>query len=316
MKVLLIGNFGSGNIGDELILASSLRDYPNAVVMTADPAFSKKFCGRRMETVPFPPTGVRSALRFLFSGKYRKEFSSLKGVGKVVFPGGGLFAIKFKACWIWKHVFQWAKRFQCPIELLHQGVDEHLGFFSRLNTKFVLSHADKVTVRDVGSVRAVKSICGKNVENEQDKLQSLIFNLQLKEETESGLKFKSPDSRNDGRERIVLINARTKFSLEKLEGKFQDFRKIFVAFDRSDLKSVPESFKGEVVYPQTEREVFELFEKAKYAVGERFHFLLLGTHFCGTDHTFTLREPYAEKVKSFCSAFHILPLDGGGLRRG
>ena len=284
MKVLLIGNFGSGNIGDELILASSLRDYPDALVMTADAGFSQKFCGKNFQTIPFPPTGVRSAWRYIFSSRYRKALASANDISKVVFPGGGLFAIKFRACFLWWMVFLWAKKLGCPVELLHQGVDEHLGFFSRLNTKFVLSNADKVTVRDDGSVRAVKALCGKNVENEEDKVNG-------------EWRMKNEELRKG---KIVLINARAKCSLGNLEGRFSGFQKIFVAFDRSDLKCVPENFKGEVVYPETEKQVFELFEKAEYAVGERLHFLLLGAHFCGADKTFALREPYAEKVKNFC----------------
>lgn len=289
MKVLLIGNFGSGNIGDELILASSLRDYPNAVVMTADPEFSRHFCGRTLETVPFPPTGVRSAWKYLFSSRYRKAFA-LQGIQQVVFPGGGLFAIKPKACWIWFQIFRWVKRvYTGSIHLLHQGVDEHLGWWSRLITKFVLSRASTVTVRDESSRRAVQALCGKNVENDHDKLQTIKLQTTNK------------------KEKMVLINARAKFDAKMLK-RFEGQEMIFVAFDRSDLKYVPQDFEGEVVYPKTEKEVFDLFTKAQYVVGERFHVLLLGSHFCGTDKTFVLREPYAEKVKSFCEKEKIQSL--------
>ncbi len=297
MKTLLIGNFGSGNIGDELILASALREYPDAVVMTADADFSQKFCGKKFQTMPFPPTGVRSALRWVFSKKYREMLNRVqhdKEIKRIVFPGGGLFAIKFQACFLWRMVFRWAQKLGCPIELLHQGVDEHLGFFSQLNTKFVLSRAAQITVRDDSSARAVKAICGKDVENQQDNLQSSISNLQLE---------KGQGTRDKGQ---ILLNARARFDLKILDSRLRENDKmVFVAFDRLDLKCVPQDFSGEVVYPQTEKQVFDLFQKAECSVGERFHFLLLGAHFCGENHTFTLREPYAEKVKNFCSACGI-----------
>jgi len=288
MKTLLIGNFGSGNIGDELILSQALENYPEAVVMTVSSEFPQKFCGKELDTIPFPPTGLRSGLRYLFSSKYRKILRCFapqndKEIERVVFAGGGLFAIKFRACFLWFLVFLWVRKLNCRIEFLHQGVDENLGFFSRILTRFVFSRVDEITVRDEASVRAVQNICGKKVENRKDKLQSSNFNLQLK---------------NKKKERIVLINARARFDVKILESKFEGYKKVFVVFDPSDQKF---SFGLDIIYPQTRKEVLELFEKAEYAIGERLHFLILGELLCGEDKTFVLRKPYAEKVQSFCS---------------
>lgn len=281
MKTLLIGNFGSGNIGDELILSQALEKHPEVVVMTVNGEFSQEFCGRKLETIPFPPTGLRSGLHYLFSAGYRRELNSIVGkVDKVVFPGGGLFAIKFRACLLWFLVFVWARKLKCPIEFTHQGVDESLGIFSRILTRFVLSRSDKITVRDEVSVRSVRNLCGKNVENRGDLVQ------EIKTEVSSP------------KEKLILVNARSKFALDNLNKRFGDYKKIFVAFDKTDQKFASNL---EVIYPQTRREVLDLFRKAEYVVGERLHFLILGEIFCGSDKTFVLQEPYAEKVQSFCS---------------
>ncbi len=282
MKTLLVGNFGSGNIGDELILSQALESYPEGVVMTVSKEFSQKFCGKELETIPFPPTGLRSGLNYLFFSAYRKELGSVTGkIDKVVFPGGGLFSIKFRACLLWFLVFLWVRKLNCRIEFLHQGVDENLGFFSRILTKFVLSRVDQITVRDKKSAIAVQNICGKDVENRKDRVNE---ELRMKNE--------------ELKEKRVLINARSKFSLERLDERFADYKKIFVAFDEQDKKFGSDL---DIIYPQTRKEVLELFEKAEYAIGERLHFLILGEMFCCPDKTFVLKKPYAEKVQSFCS---------------
>lgn len=75
-KTLLIGNFGSGNIGDELILNFSLEKYEkdDVVVMTNEKVFSQEFTEKQFETIPFFPTGVRSFFSFIFDKKAKKDF--------------------------------------------------------------------------------------------------------------------------------------------------------------------------------------------------------------------------------------------------
>ena len=99
MKTLLVGNFGARNVGDEMILASALERYPDAVVATADAEFSTRFQEKKFQTVlPFP-TGLRSWIRFLSHPE--ATMRELKGtIDTIVFPGGGLLAIKDKAWWI------------------------------------------------------------------------------------------------------------------------------------------------------------------------------------------------------------------------
>ena len=55
VRTLLIGSFGAGNIGDEMILLAALEAYPKSLVMTADKDASATFLAREIQTVqPFP----------------------------------------------------------------------------------------------------------------------------------------------------------------------------------------------------------------------------------------------------------------------
>lgn len=298
-KTLLIGNFGSANIGDELILNFSLEKYKkeNVIVMTNDSSFSQKFTEKNFETISFFPTGFRSFFCFLFENKGKKEILSLRNkLSKIVFSGGGLFAIKFRAVFLWFVVFQWVRFLFKDAKIIfeYQGVDARLGFLSRFLMKKVFLLADEISVRDENSGKALDLLGIENYEIIQDLVH---LNLNKCEKLESQKK-----------EKIVLLNALSVFSeqrLEKIYLKFADYRVIFVCFDPVDRTFFPSTF-GDVVEPKTKTEVFDLFASAEFCIGERLHFLILANAFCGAQNTFLLKSSYSEKVDSFCNEFGIV----------
>jgi polysaccharide pyruvyl transferase WcaK-like protein len=294
MKTLLIGNFGAKNIGDELILASALEDYPESFVMTNNETYSQKFTETEFATVPFVPTGMRSFFRFLYSSKYRTRIFQLnKKCSQVIFPGGGLFAIRFRACFLWFLVFLWI-RFLFPknkIVLQHQGIDCHLGFLSRRLTRWALKQANSITVRDESSRKAVKKYIGKDVANIGDRVQKY-----LKKKTFSPVIQK---------EKWILINAKKNWNYWDIENKFPVRKKIFVGFDSNDMNYAPNELKKNAIFPQTKTELIDIFQKSEFVIGMRFHSLLLGTFFCSDDKTFLLGKPYSEKVENLAREHHL-----------
>ena len=156
MKTLIVGNFGARNVGDEMILASALERYPDGVVLTADAKFTERFQDRKLNTVlPFP-TGVRSWFRFFShpEGTLRE----LRGqVDRIVFPGGGLLAIKDRAWWIWGTTIVGLRRMfpKARIELESQGVDSPKNDWQKFWLNRVMTTADFVSVRDEESAEVV-----------------------------------------------------------------------------------------------------------------------------------------------------------------
>lgn len=301
MKTLLIGNFGDRNLGDELLLAAALREYKDVVVMTNDPSFSQYFTEMPFRCVPFFPTGFRSLLKYLFSSGYRRAFrEQIQGVEQVVFVGGGLFAIRLKAYIIWGLMFWWAKRLmpKAEIRFEHQGVDAPSFLLSKKIVQSVLMKADFVSVRDEASQKVVELLIGDTVEVVGDRALKIV-----------------PSKCQIRDQKILLLNARASIPWGpvwgSLEHRFPDtkFQKIFVGFHASDMMYAPEDAEVIKVFPKTKTELFSLFETATYAVGERFHFVLLGDSFVGHTHTFTLRKPYADKVYDLCKTKNIEPLD-------
>ncbi len=285
-KTLLIGNFGARNIGDELILYFARKKYPGAIVMTADPKFSQEFCEEVFETISPFPSGIRSLIRFLFEKKQKRV-----DIDQVVFVGGGLFAIKPQADFVWWCQFWWAKKFfpKAKFTFEYQGVDSKVYFLHKFFTKRVFSRVEEISVRDKSSARFLKSLGIKKVEVREDRvwesLQAVDFDRPM------DAKYALFNAKKS------LPNSRWKKILEPLPSHLEQ---VFVCFDPEDAMFVPKGFSGDIFFPHTAQEVFHLFTNASLAMGQRLHFLILAGYFVGSQQTFVLGKPYAEKVGNFC----------------
>jgi polysaccharide pyruvyl transferase WcaK-like protein len=278
MKTLLVGNFGAKNIGDELILASAIDRYPEVLVATADRKYSQKFLEKKFETVEPFPTGIKSCTHFLFN-RDRSLWSYRKDVDLIVFPGGGLFAIKNKAWWIWGvTVIGLRKMFpRARIELKSQGVDRPKNWFQKIILHKVLKNVHSITVRDKESAEVLLTL-GKEVPVVGDAVETWLEN---KVEEFKSLKVN---------ESLKIVNARAHWL-----GKWPE-ADLFLAMEEGDLQFASTGIKK--IFPQTISETFEIFASAKEAVGQRLHFLILAKAFGAN--VKTLGVPYAEKVEAWC----------------
>ena len=288
MKTLLIGNFGAHNIGDELILSQALEDYPDALVMTNDPLSSQAFCEKNFQTVAFFPTGFRSFLRIFTDKNYRKSLRALKNnIDQIVFPGGGLFAIKTRAYFLWFMVVLWC-RLLCPTAKMiweHQGLDTQVDVSKKILLKWVFKDAKKISTRDRPGADFLKALLQKNIISESDRVRS----------------WSVPAAKTANK---ILINALKSCNTEyeTLKKTYPEHDFVFLAFDPHDLDAVPDDFSGEIIFPRTISEVKQAFSEFDAAFGERLHFLICAKTFADKQTIQTLRMPYAEKVKNFVEA--------------
>lgn len=283
VKTLLVGNFGARNVGDEMILASALERYPDAIVMSADGVFSQRFQEKTFPTVlPFP-TGFRSWVRFLShpEGTLRE----LKGkVDRIIFPGGGLLAIKDRAWWIWGSTIVGLRKMfpEARMEMEAQGIDVPKNDWQKFWLNRVIVATNSITVRDEASAAVIDSF-GSRAEIVGDAVESWLGSQPIP----------NPSlSKKEGGKKLVLINARAKFTGEWPKAD------IFIAMEPSDARWVPRDFPGKVVFPDTVKEALEVFGSAKVVIGQRLHFLIMAKA-CGCPEIQTLGKPYAEKVKNW-----------------
>lgn len=281
MKTLLVGSFGARNVGDEIILASALERYPDAIIMTADGVFSQRFQEKKFQIVlPFP-TGLRSWIRFIShpEGTLRE----LKGqVDRIVFPGGGLLAIKDRAWWIWGSTIVGLRKMfpGARIEMEAQGIDIPKNDWQKFWLNRVIVATNLITVRDEASAEVIRSF-GSQAEVVGDAAENF-----LKKVVEG--KFSNYKLQTSKRE-SVLVNARAKFDGEWPKAD------IYFAMEPGDARWVPNDFVGRIVFPDTISEAIEIFSSAKKVIGQRLHFLIVAK-VCGCPDVETLGEPYAEKV--------------------
>lgn len=146
MKLLLVGNYGASNLGDE-----ALREY-----------FLSRFSGhswsvisakaRAPHELPRLPCGLRS----LFSPWYRTLVAIARS-DVLVFGGGTLFSDteSLRACFIWcSHAFA-AFLFGTPVFLVFQGIGPFRTALGRHMTRYVVRRATFISVRDELSLKRV-----------------------------------------------------------------------------------------------------------------------------------------------------------------
>ena len=299
MKTLLIGATGDRNLGDEALAYFALKKYKKAVVMTNDSEFLEEFCGKKINHLPFFPAGCRSLLKFIFSLKKRKQYSLYK-FRRIIFYGGGLFAIKFRAYLLWAFQFFLAKKFYPKAEFyfLNQGIDETKNIFKKIIVKFVFSQAKKISMRDTKSKLALKEVGIVNCKVEED---LVFYSLQLA-------------TKRQKKSKIILLNCQNRCFFDNknvlnsaILRNYQNkgYKLKYLCFHPQDAKNIPREFEGKVVFPRTFVNLVEEFSEAEIALGQRLHFLIFAHKFCNK--TFCLGKPYSQKVSEFITK-HQIPI--------
>lgn len=147
MRCLLIGNYGTGNLGDEALKEYFLTRFPEIdwTVLSASPSAPNE--------VPRLPFGLRSLLT-----PWWRTLGAFRRGDAVVFGGGSLFTDveSVRACFLWWwHAFV-ARIFRKPVLLAFQGIGPFRTRIGESLARSVLRHAQFVSVRDAESAARAK----------------------------------------------------------------------------------------------------------------------------------------------------------------
>lgn len=297
-KKLLIGSFGAGNIGDEMILLSALATYRDSIVMTADAKKSQIFLEQKITTVQPFPIGLRSWFKFLADRFYRSEIFWLRhNVDQIIFPGGGLFKNNTKAILLWFMTVLWCRILlpQVPIIFMGQGIDWPKQFWLQRLTRWACMQADLIGVRDEISARnLVKLGVHKKIQLQGDTVEKFL-GVPEGLDVNVGAEYIQPIKKQK-----IIINAAKPFDyprlIKQVEQKYSsNYELQFFVFAPSDREQVPPSFVGKVLRPKTFTELKKIFTDKSVCIGQRFHFLVFGQKFCSK--VFLLEAPYAPKTE-------------------
>ena len=156
-NILLFGNYGGQNWGDEAILSGMLAALPldifRITVVSANPKQTENSFGVR---AVFPPAfGLRSFFRFDSSIK-----KAIQSADIIIFGGGGLLQNREKkAIFLWTY-YVWYSIFFHKKNILFaaNSVGPLHGILARLLAKWVLTKVRFFSVRDVASARLLQDL--------------------------------------------------------------------------------------------------------------------------------------------------------------
>jgi polysaccharide pyruvyl transferase CsaB len=306
MKLVVCGNYGATNIGDEAILDGILalieRVDPQAdiTVLSSDPVGTTAL--HNVKSANLLPAGARSFINGLFRGRMVKTFKVIKECDGFILGGGGLLTDeKMMAMVIWPLQAAFAAILKKPLFCLGQSVGPLRTFFGRKLARSVYKRALLATVRDGNS-------------------QQVLHKLGLGKPpvlTDPAFVIHGGEPSVAGRENLVVLSFRNwpkgwPISLYNLFAHFIDwiwqeygFKSVLVPFStapENDLnvlsnifvhikhKTATEIFE----YTSDYRKVMELISRAKAVVGMRLHSMIFAT----LTRTPFLALSYSDKVKS------------------
>jgi polysaccharide pyruvyl transferase CsaB len=159
-SILIIGNYGAGNLGDDAILAGILTDlkaigYQGHITVTHGGHPSSPELYKGLHKVPFVPSGLRSR----FSSRRKQATEAVKNADLVILGGGGLFVDteSRRAPWIWaaqaRECVKWNKPYIC----YGQSVGPLKSWIGEFLAKRTFKKARAIHVRDQDSKKLLDS---------------------------------------------------------------------------------------------------------------------------------------------------------------
>ena len=166
MKIVIAGNYGAKNLGDEMILEGLLFSLKSVVpsakitVLSGDPeeTVSKYADKYSVGSEKKFPAGLRSLISSIFDFK-RQTKKVVKDCDYFILGGGGLFNdMNFKANIIWGVQAFMAYLYKKPVIMYGQSVGHLQGFFTKKIIKKLFQKAKLITVRDEDSKECLKDL--------------------------------------------------------------------------------------------------------------------------------------------------------------
>lgn len=293
----IIGYFGAGNLGDELLLKSTIGlisslGQTKLIVFSENPPETKIF---------FPNCKVINKFSFF------PLISSLFECDALLVGGGSIFqdASSFKSLVYYTGVCLLACLMGKKLVLLGQGVGPLNGTISKFLCKLVYQLAHSISVRDLDSYEFAKN-WNANVKFSGD----LVWTLK-------NIEFPANDTIERVIPKSVVLSLRSdKVSREQIEyfqhfltQKFHGYKINLVALQKPDIEALEEladGLKGAEVfeiynYGAWKQYGAKLFQDAELCLAMRFHALLLGIK-AGTP---CIGISYDPKVRVLCQEVNL-----------
>ncbi len=291
MNIIISGNYGAGNLGDECILAGLIKvlnetkKVDQITVLSANP--EQTTSAHSVKSVPSFPAGIRSFIK----GRAQSTKQALAQSDLFILGGGGLFGgPKFKANIIWAsqalRATRKKKRFWC----LGQSIGPLKNPIVRLIIKKIFQKAELITVRDLASKQRLAEIGFKEVKLQPDFALYPLPNFQKNESNE------------------IIISLRK--NLPHKKQFHQELKKLIVQLQKSRNKKIleipmsrnQEDTIGLKQYQTANhQEIQQKYQTASLLIGLRLHSIILALKYKLP----FLAISYAPKVIDFLTNYDL-----------
>lgn len=290
-KILIIGSYGAGNLGDEAMLSVMIKNLSSQyelMVLSGNPKDTSR--RHNISSAVHFPFGLRS----LFSLQAMKSLSFLKSADYVLLGGGGLFTDSYtkKAVLLWAWHLLICTFFKKRVIAFANSIGPFKSSQMQKVAALALSKTEAIFVRDEKSERLVKEMCPQSrVFGGTD----IVFDLNIK--------------RTAAKKNLIYLNLRdwqmdytiVKDFILELQGAGKNI--IFVPMEEDDLRILREKLNLdlEVYQPKSLEELSSRLGEAEACIGMRLHFLVAAT-MSGAP---LMGLSYATKVSSLLDQFNL-----------
>jgi len=301
-RILIVGNYGAGNLGDDAILGGIVTDlravgYRGEIMVTHGKISTSLEIYQDLIKVPFIPTGLRSRLR---RKQVREAKKAIQKADLVILGGGGLFVDQeiWKAPVIWAEQARWCRKIGTPYICYGQSIGPLNRLLSRYLTRKTFKEAKAIHVRDEASLQLLQ---------EWDLLHSV-------QGTDAALSYLQTMKKSKKKNNQLLISIRewgklTAKHWDEILLPVQDFAQkhelhpIILSMDPGNpheqlqLKKI--GFK--LFVPTSTAQAFEGISKASMVVSMRLHANIF-TLIAGTS---LVTLSYSQKVRSLFKSLKV-----------
>ncbi len=291
-KLLIFGNYGGINFGDEAILSGLLYSISSKkwqiTVVSANPEHTRKH--HKVNSVYQPPFGFRS----LFRGKFLETVRAIKEADLVLFGGGGLFQDKEpRAFLMWSLFLRLCFLFNKRIALIANSIGP-LNKGSSIDTaKQIFKKVSFFSVRDQDSFDLLESLA-------VDK-RKISFGTDAV--------FFLPIKKQEKKHKEILLILHGKYTTERQIKRIKKFVQYLkkkgekVAFLPMQKRitndhKLAKKLNIPCYSPKSDKEIVEIISSAKFVLSSRLHGAIIAML------TKTPFVAFAEmpKVKSFLAS--------------
>lgn len=320
VKIVLIGNYGAGNLGDELLCLGAQKiindsfkdpiDYELTILRAErtelDPLVSKDM---HVEALPLLPTGVNSLFRGLWSGSMKKSLKALKGADLVIFGGGGLLNAEVsRSIWIWGlQIYVTSLISSAKIILLGNSLAKGKPYLNKI-LGGLLQKCTLISLRDAESCDVARELVLNTHSTIIKQNTDLAFAVDLPQSdfaTDDYLLFSLREYKAvDSQALLTLVSKVSTYVLENTDYKIK-----FLAMEEADcsiIQSFLENTQNQrliLVSPANISELVKEIDGAKAVIAMRLHAYIMA--FLRSKPTLVLS--YANKVMAMSKRLEVEP---------